>query len=282
MNKLLLHPVTEYHFKSLVQSKPHALMIVGQVGAGKQALANEYARQILGPSPYMFEIFPQNSTIGIDAIRSIKDFLKRRTTGRGQQRRAIVIYDAHNLSLEAQNALLKTLEEPPEDTVIIMTVNNDGELKPTIRSRAQKLSVLPASLEIALKHFELNGFGTAETEKAYYMSQGRAGLLASLLAESEDHELVKAISDAKKIMSLMAYERLLQLDTLGKDKVQIGLLLEGLERIATSGMRRAAEKNQADMVKKFYKVSERVQDAKNALSENVNTKLVLTDLFLNM
>lgn len=281
MKSLLLHPVTEYHFNSLLQSKPHALMIVGQTGTGKQSLAKDYARQILGPKPYMLEILPQNGAIGIDAIRSIKDFLKRKTAGTGQ-RRAVIIYDAHNLSVEAQNALLKTLEEPPEDTVIVMTVNDAGALKPTIRSRTQQLSVLPASLETALKHFESAGFGSAETEKAYHMSQGRAGLLASLLTESDEHELVQAISDAKALMGMSAYERLLQVDTLSKDKVKTSLLLEGLERISTSGMRRAAEKNQVSTVKKFYGLSQQIMHAKKALSENVNAKLVLTDLLLNM
>lgn len=286
MTEILLHPTTRHQLTSLLQTLPHAVIIHGSDGTGKKALAHEFIAQILGKqsqnSPYMLSITPENGHIGIEQVRNIRDFLKRKTTGSIVIRRVIVISDSHCLTTEAQNALLKTLEEPPKDTIVILTADDPTKLKQTIRSRAQQLIVLPISLEDAQKFYTPQGHEQKNIVSAYYMSDGRAGLLGAILTNSTDHELVRAIKKAKQLLEQSKYERLAQLDTIIKSKENLMINLSGLERIIMSGLRQAADKNNADTVRKFYTLSNYIEQTKQALLANGNPKLVLTKLFINM
>jgi len=74
---------------------------------------------------------------------TIRSFIDRfGYTGDGEMKQKIgVIHDADRMNAEAQNALLKTLEEPPPDTLIILETGNPGVLLPTTRSRCQMISL---------------------------------------------------------------------------------------------------------------------------------------------
>lgn len=81
-------------------------------------------------------------SIGIDQIRQIKDFLsKKNWQGRGKK--LVVIWEAQLMTLEAQNAFLKTLEEPPSPSVIFLLARNKSALLATIISRCH-LVFLPS------------------------------------------------------------------------------------------------------------------------------------------
>lgn len=74
-------------------------------------------------------------TIGIDAVRTIQHLLGRKPYGGGN--RLIVLRDADKATVEAQNALLKLLEEPPDATYILVFAKNEEHILATIRSRCQ-------------------------------------------------------------------------------------------------------------------------------------------------
>ncbi len=340
MTDLLLHPATRYELQALILAKPHAVLITGNRGAGKNAVANELIAKILGKmankpeNVLRIEIIEKG--IGIDEIRRIRDYTSRKTIGTQEIRRVILIIDAHTMTAEAQNALLKTLEEPPADTMIVLTTDDLTALKYTIRSRAHQLHVLPVSLQAATEYFttldlrkappspdqfisagsDLSSLDVATATSpsvkplptradlawereisrkssthnrsksdiavAYHMSDGQVGLLSSLLENSLDHELVAAIARAKDIITMSPYQRLIQVDALSKQKDQTQLLLQGIERVAMSGLRSGAQKNAPKTVQKFYNLSRHVAEARSALGQNANTKLVLVDLFLNI
>lgn len=286
MEDLLLHPTTSHQLKALLQAQPHAILISGGAGTGKQAIAQQFVVQVLGPettnNPYLLHISPEANGVGIEEIRKIRDFLNRKTTGKAAIRRIVLVTDAHTMTSEAQNALLKTLEEPPADTMVILTANDPTALKQTIRSRSQQLLVLPVNQESAEDYFKTAGYQNQAIQTAYYMSDGRVGLLKALLEGAGDHELVAAIAQAKELLKMPAYERLVQVDSLSKEKERLTLLLQGLERVVLSGLRQSADKKSEAAVKKFYDLSKNIQQAQEALSKNGNAKLVLTDLFLNM
>lgn len=286
MNSLLLHPATNQQLKVLTHAPPHALVIVGQAGSGKRTVAEIFICEALGirsteSYPYFLGISPEN-TLGINEIRQIRTFLGRKTTGSERLRRAILLSDAHRMTEEAQNALLKTLEEPPADTIVVLTADDMSGLKSTIRSRTQRLTVLPTDKKSALSYFLEKGYTGNAIESAYHMSDGRAGLLQALLEERTDHELVSAISQAKHIITLAPYERMLMVESIIKQKDQAELLLMGLERVSISGMRQAANRKNETLVKKFYHISKLAMDAKTLLRKNVNTKVTITDLFIKL
>ncbi|MEK7617150.1 MAG: hypothetical protein AAB414_03780 [Patescibacteria group bacterium] len=79
--------------------------------------------------------FPYDSKLGIAEARKIKEhFSLKPYSAKG---RAVVLEDASLLTHEAQNALLKTLEEPPESAILILAAPSDVKLLPTILSRCQ-------------------------------------------------------------------------------------------------------------------------------------------------
>ncbi len=286
MNNLLIHPTTNHQMETLIQAEPHSILIYGSEGSGKQAIAQVIALNVLDiqsvANPRILYIKRDDTSIGIDQVRTIREFLKRKTTGEKSIRRMIVIIDSHLMTDEAQNAILKTLEEPPKDTMILLTADDPTKLKHTIRSRTQQLIVLPVSKADAKTYFTNKKYKQQDIDSAFYMSDGRAGLMSSILNESDTHKLVIAIANAKQLLNQSKYERLLKIDTMIKDKINLKRDLVGLETIVSSGIRLAADKNNVELVRKFYSISKSIEKTKQELHENGNPKLLLTKLFLNI
>ncbi len=82
-------------------------------------------------------VLSENQSIGIEAIRAAKDFLMQ--TPIASSRRALIIDNAELLTLEAQNALLKTAEEPPPHGLVILVTSEPQFLWPTLVSRLQQI-----------------------------------------------------------------------------------------------------------------------------------------------
>ena len=80
--------------------------------------------------------------------REVKKFLEL-TSHQVNGKKIVVVYGAERLNMAASNALLKTIEEPPKDCLIIFTVNNLANLLPTITSRCRLISFLNPSKEDA-------------------------------------------------------------------------------------------------------------------------------------
>lgn len=287
MAELLLHPTTWHQLRALKQSTPQAVMISGKPGAGKQAIALSLASEVLEVEdpllhPYFLLVTPEKLHIGIDEVRKVRDFLSRKTTGKGTIRRIVLIPDAHTMTSEAQNALLKTLEEPPADTMIVLTTSDITALKPTIRSRSQHLITLPVAKENAVEYFTELGYTEDQVQTAFFLSGGEVGLLAALLSEETEHPLVGAISRAKTLLQAPKYERLIKVDELSKQKEQLEPLLDGLQRVITGGLNQATAADNPLQAKRFYKLSKVVMTAQEQFKQNTNSKLLLTNLFLHM
>lgn len=85
-------------------------------------------------SPDYIFITPENS-IGIEKIREINTIINLKPYQ--SPKKIVVVQDAQKMTVEAQNSFLKTLEEPPENTIIILIVENPDQLLPTIQSRCK-------------------------------------------------------------------------------------------------------------------------------------------------
>jgi DNA polymerase-3 subunit delta' len=138
----------------------HAYIFSGPGGIGKKTLALAFAAALLCPSglkgdscgrctacrmfenlstPDFYLLNGGDAGIGIDMIRELKrDIIKRPLYGK---RKVYAICDADNMSAQAQNGLLKTLEEPPSFAVMILTVTNYESLLETVRSRAARFDL---------------------------------------------------------------------------------------------------------------------------------------------
>lgn len=83
--------------------------------------------------------FETETKLGVEQARQIKEFLSLKPYQGSKQ--AVVIVAAENLTLDAQNALLKTLEEPPEEAIIILGLSSEDQLLSTIISRCQAINL---------------------------------------------------------------------------------------------------------------------------------------------
>lgn len=112
----------------------HSLLIFGGDSSLRQEEADSVIENNHGPERQdVILIKSEGRSIGIDKIRELKEWLSLKPS-KGTRKTA-VIFEAGEMTIEAQNSLLKTLEEPPLSTFIILTAPNKQSLLPTIVSR---------------------------------------------------------------------------------------------------------------------------------------------------
>lgn len=285
MTDLVIHKTTQKQLSYIVNNTVHALLLLARHGAGKGSAASYLAATLLqidtaelASHPYVHWLQPTNDSITIDNIRAVQRFLQLKTTGDQPIRRIICIEHAETMTQEAQNALLKMLEEPPADTVIILTAEHKRSLLPTILSRTQVLSIKSPGQEQLETHFSQTKDNT-DVRKAYFLSGGLPGLMHGIL--NNDHPLLKQVIVAKDLLQKSPFERLAMVEGLAKQADERDLLLDALERIAGSGLVQASKTANSAQIKKWHALQKQTFAAKEALAKNANTKLVLTNMFLN-
>ncbi|HSX31943.1 MAG TPA: AAA family ATPase [Candidatus Saccharimonadales bacterium] len=289
MDNLVLHDATKTQVSQFLASPSHAVLLAGPDGIGKTALGEAIMAQLLQTElaklanhPYISRLVPNGKSISIESIRDVQRFLQLKTAGSNTYRRAVLIEHADALTTEAQNAYLKLLEEPPADTIMILTVSSPRALLPTIRSRLQTITVHKPN-ETQLQTL-LNTHSGDETTKrqAYFLSGGLPGLLSALLSGDQEHPLLTSVATAKDILQKQPFERLSMADVLSKQKETAYGVLEALERIAVSGLSGAAAKQDAARIKQWHTIRKHTAAAREALEKSASTKLTLTNLFLHI
>src|SRR4030095_13829874 len=100
--------------------------------------------------------------------------------GRGK---AFVIEQAELMTAGAQNAMLKTLEEPSQRTSIILLTDQPGCLLPTIRSRCQFVRFAPLPVDLVRKELEKRGIDKKTAQSASQLSDGSLGIALKWIAD---------------------------------------------------------------------------------------------------
>lgn len=170
---------------------PHGLLIHGPDGWGDRQLANRIALRLLGLNeladareiahPDLHWVQPDGAVIKVDDIRALAAFAVG--TRQSAPCKVAVIERAHLLNLNAANALLKTLEEPPRDTYLLLATSRRGRLLPTIVSRCQALRIHP---DPALARQWLGEKASDGTLDARLFEYGRAPLPVAEALEQEE------------------------------------------------------------------------------------------------
>lgn len=122
-----------------------SLSFSGKEGTGKKLVALSFLRELLGilesddirKNPDLFLIEKEDEMIKADDIRALINFSGIKSYLGGKK--AVLIDNAENMNKNAQNALLKILEEPPKGEFIILITKDFEELLPTIRSRVTNI-----------------------------------------------------------------------------------------------------------------------------------------------
>jgi DNA polymerase-3 subunit delta' len=128
--------------------------------------------------------------IRIEQIRAVMEFMTLSTHRAGF--RVLLIHPAESLKMEAANALLKTLEEPPPATLILLVSDQPARLLPTILSRCRKLPVPMPEPAVARRWLEEQGVEEAESALAL---AGGAPLLALDLGRVEAQAFRRKLTD---------------------------------------------------------------------------------------
>lgn len=213
MHSWLKKPYDDYLTMHRQGRLSHALLVCGSSGLGVSELTFEIGRHYLcrensvnvqcnchscemfraKTHPDFKVIRKDNLTIGVDKLRNAIEKLE--STSVNGHGKVLLIEDAELMTIQAANALLKTLEEPPSSSLIILSTGNPNSLLPTILSRTMKLMIKTPSLE------ELNTFlkSTFRENEDYYLEliiTGLNPLKAKELIEGEDSKKLKIALEA--------------------------------------------------------------------------------------
>ncbi len=196
--KTIGHKEVINFFDILLQKKRihHAYCFVGPKYVGKRHVAKIIAQKLLGvndvniSSDYICikqELNPKTKKtkkdISIDQIKRLRNFLSMTSASGGHK--VAIIECADKMNIAASNALLKTLEEPTKNTVIILTVQNDDMLLPTILSRVHSLRLMPVDNKILFDDLK-STYGDVDLYKEIIgWSRGLSGLAIRLLSDTE-------------------------------------------------------------------------------------------------
>ena len=181
MKPWLTNEINHFNSQIMADRLPHALIIAGVKGSGKQALSQWLAKSLLciqvsnsekekfnqssnqllpcqqckncalfdaHTHPDFFALEEANTSIGIEQVRSVSRFLEK--TAQLGANQVVIINNAAQMTEPAANALLKTLEEPTSNSYIILLVDEVQKLLPTIVSRCLITKIKPFTGESLL------------------------------------------------------------------------------------------------------------------------------------
>ncbi|MFA4998747.1 MAG: DNA polymerase III subunit, partial [Candidatus Paceibacterota bacterium] len=175
--------------KKTVESEkiPHAFLFSGQSNLGKKTIAFELAFLLLGEKnkqhPDLILVEPTEKEIQIAQIRDLNWKLSLKPYS--APFKVAILDQAHLMNSEAQNCLLKTLEEPKGKTVLILIAESPGLLLPTIVSRCENIKFYQVSQEIMQKYLKEQGVSDKEVKEISQISQGRPGVAVDFLANPQ-------------------------------------------------------------------------------------------------
>jgi len=189
---------------------PHALLIKGQQGIGKHVLAERLASALLceypdhdgqacgdcqacgwlqaGTHPDLFKLQPEEAgkVIKIDQVRALNTALAM--TSHAGRYKVAIIQPADAMNVNAANSLLKTLEEPAANTLLMLLTAAPGRLPATIRSRCQQLAVTTPDVPCAQQWLQEEGIDADSSARYLELANG-APLLARQMAGRDDSAL---------------------------------------------------------------------------------------------
>lgn len=201
---------------------PHALLLTGSQGVGKLAFSQRLVTSLLCLNPDIktkqacgqcqacktyesganpdfmnIQLLEDKQQIGVDQIRRLSEFLTYSRSFNAY--RVVLIHPVERMNQNAANSLLKSLEEPADNTVIILTATHLSKVMPTIKSRSQLLNLPLPTRQQAIDWIKQKKPDFKNIEELLEMSHG-----SPLLAiQTSDDVLEKRNELAKDILNIV-------------------------------------------------------------------------------
>ena len=274
--------------ESIKQNKvSHSYLFVGKSGIGKKMIAKEFAKAILclGDNKYcdncksclefdgqnnpdFFIVEPDGNTIKIDQIRNMQKGVQEKPII--SRSKVYIIDNADFMTKEAQNALLKTLEEPPEFVTIILIGENENEFLTTIKSRCMIIHFNSISDSDMEKYLQEN-YNMNVTSNMLDVFQGSIGKAIELKDKQEEYLIIEqAIENIEKedLIDLIK-----KLDILYTSKDEIFDMLDYINIILL-------KKSKENV--KYTDCIKIVENTKRRIDQNANYDMSIDNMLFNI
>ncbi|RHR52766.1 DNA polymerase III subunit delta' [Clostridium sp. AF18-27] len=253
LKEILGHePIKEHFFNAVLTGNiSHAYILSGETGMGKKSLANAFALALLcekgqadpcrqchackqvmsGNHPDLIYVTHEKpASIGVDDVRrQINDTIQVKPYSSAHK--IYIVDEAEKMTVQAQNALLKTIEEPPAYAVILLLTTNAEAFLPTILSRCVQLKLKPLK-DGEVKDYLVSRMGVELSQAEIYTAFARGNLGKAIhLADSEDFrhlygELLDLLKNLKKSDISELLERIRKMK---EDKLDIHQCLDFMQ-----------------------------------------------------
>lgn len=256
--------------EQLTDRLPQSLMIIAEPGLDgvgtARYLANHRQSDVLTVSP-----LPQKSTISTEQIRDLTAMLRTHSS----VRRVIIINPANTMTESAQNALLKTLEEPNPNTHFLLITTADTELLPTIQSRCQQLTLHRTTASQDAQLLENTKLTPQEKRQILFLAAGLPLLITELSHDATKLAERQAIAaDAKHILEHPSSYSAMKCALRHTDRASALQLIDILLRFIHFQLKHATQPPA------MHQLLQKVLEAEKSLLANGNTRLALLKIVL--